>query len=109
MAITADAEITHFDRMWSNIPNQRRPHQKTIAIKFNAPSIVVVVKTSLNRVALANKILAEDIRDINILMPLIETIQTAVGILLEHREVCGVELIAVVIKRAKHSRAKIVV
>ena len=109
MAIATDAKITNLDRVWPDIANQRRPHQKTVAIKFDTASIVVVMKTSLNRVALANEVLPEDVCDVNVLMARVETVQTAVRVLLEHREVCGVELIAIVVKRAKHSRAKIVI
>ncbi len=109
MAVAAEPKITNLDRVWPDVANQRRSHQKTVAIKFNAASIVVVMKTSLDRVALANEVLPKDICDVNVLMARVEAIQTAVRVLLEHREVRGVELITVVVERAKHARAEIVV
>src|SRR6185369_8631588 len=68
VSITTDAEIADLDRVWSNIAHQRRPHQKAVAIEFDAATIVVVVKTSLDRVALAKEILAKDVCDINVLV-----------------------------------------
>jgi hypothetical protein len=84
MPITANSEVTNFDRMWSHIAYRRWAYKKAIAIKLNAATIIVVVKTSLDRVTLANEILSENVRDINVLMASVEAIQAAVGILLEH-------------------------
>src|SRR5687767_7672658 len=67
------------------------------------------MKTSLDRVALANEILPEDVGDVNILMTRVEAVQPAVRVFLEHREVGAVELVPVVVERAKHARAKVVV
>ena len=95
--------------MRSRIADQRWPDQKAVAIEFNRAPIVVVVKTSLDRVALADEILAKDVGDVNILMTSVEPVQAAICVLLEHREVRGVELHAIVVQRAKHARAEIVV
>ena len=67
------------------------------------------MQTGLNSVALANEVLPEEIGDVDVLMPRIEAIKTAVGILLEQREIAGIVLIAIVAKRAKEPRAEIVV
>src|SRR5690242_18020578 len=109
MAVAANAEITDLDRMRSDVANRRGPHEETVAIEFNAASIVVVMKAALDRVALANEILAEDVRDVDVLMTRVETVETAIRVLLQHREVRGIELVTIVIKRAKHARAEIVV
>src|SRR5215216_604565 len=109
MTITANPQIANLDRVWPEVAYQRRSHQKTVAIEFHAASIVVVMKASLDRVAFANEILPENVCDVNILVARVEAIQTAVRVLLEHREVSGVELIAIVVESAKHARAEIVV
>src|SRR5688572_4303343 len=95
--------------MRPSVANQCRPDQKPVAIEFNTAAIVVVMKTSLDRVALANEILPEDVGDVNVLMARVEAIQAAVRIFLEHRKVSGVELITIVVKGAKHARAEVVV
>src|SRR5689334_23842108 len=97
MTIAAHAQITDFDRVWSNVADQRRPHQKTVAIEFHPTAIVVEVKTALDRVTLAHEILAKDVRDVNVLMPRVEAVQTAVSVFLENRDVSGVELVTIVV------------
>src|ERR1041385_9389166 len=67
------------------------------------------MKTSLDRVALANEILAKDVCDVNVLVTSVEAIQAAVRVFLEHREIHRVELVTIVVKRAEHSRAEVVV
>src|SRR5689334_9130617 len=109
MTVATETKITNLDRVWPDVANQRRSHQKAVAIEFNAASIVVVVKASLDRVALANEILPEDVGDVNVLMARVEAIEAAVRVLLEHREVRGIELIAVVAESAEYARAEIVV
>src|SRR5690349_18235611 len=109
MAVAANAEITDLDRMRSDVANRRGPHEETVAIEFNAASIIVVMKAPGDRVALANEILAEDVRDVDVLMPRVETVEAAVRVLLQHRKIGAIELITIVIKRAKHARAEIVV
>src|SRR5207237_4314867 len=77
MSITAEAEISDLDRVRPHITDQRRSHQKTVPIKFDAASIVVVMKASLNRVALANEVLPEDVCDVDVLVTRVEGIETA--------------------------------
>src|SRR5688500_20297443 len=90
--------------MRPSVANQCRPDQKPVAIEFNRAAIVVVMKTSLDRVTLANEILPEDVGDVNVLMARVEAIQTAVCVLLEHREVRTVELDAIVVQGAQDAR-----
>src|ERR671914_2926821 len=101
MPVAAESEIADFDRVWPHVANRRGTDQKSVAVKLDCASIVVVVKTSLDRVALADEILPEDVGDVNVLMPRVEAIQRAVRVLLEHREVRGIELDAVVVQGAK--------
>src|SRR5690348_17275834 len=109
MSVTTDSEITDFDRVRPHVADRRRPDQKTVAIEFHTAAIVVVMKAALNRVALANEVLPKDIGDVNVLMARVEAVQAAVRVLLQHREIRGVELHAIVVRRSKNARAEIVV
>jgi hypothetical protein len=109
MSIAADAEVTNLDRMRPDIADRRGPNEKTVAIELYAASIVGVMKAALDRVALANEILPEDVCDVNVLMTRVEAVKAAVRVLLEQREVGAVELVTIVVERAKHARAEIVV
>src|ERR1044071_5585941 len=109
MTVTTDSKIANLDLVRPNITNQRGTNQKAISIELDAAPIIVVVKTPLNRVALADEILPKDVGDVDVLMPRVETIETAVGILLQHREVRAVELVAIVIKRTEDARAEVVI
>src|SRR5829696_5785418 len=109
MTVAADTEITNLDRMWPDVADRRRPHEKAIAIELNAAPIIVVMKAALNRVCLANKILAKDVGDVNILMARVEAIQAAVGVFLQHRKVRTIELVTIIVKRTKHARAEVVI
>src|SRR4051794_2065361 len=104
MPVAAHTKITNLDRMWPHVANRRGPHEETIAIELNAASIVVVMKAALDRVALADEILAKEVCDVNVLMARVETIEAAVRVFLEHGEVCTVELVTIVVKRAEDAR-----
>src|SRR5216683_2552716 len=84
MSVTVESKIRHLDRMRSHIADQRRTHQKSIAVILDAAAIVVEMKTAFDRVTLANKVLAKNVGDVNVLMSRVETIQAAVGVLFEH-------------------------
>ena len=45
--------------MAPRVSNQRRPHEEPVAIIFDTPAVVVVMQAALNRVALANEVLAK--------------------------------------------------
>ena len=74
VTVTADARITYFDRVGSHITDLRRPHQKPIAIKFQARAVVVEMQTALNGITLANKVLPKNIRNVDVLMAGIKAI-----------------------------------
>src|SRR6266699_2480377 len=95
--------------MRSNISDQSRANQKTIAVILHAAPVVVVMQTALNCVALADKVLTEHVSDVDILMAGVETVQTAVRVLLQHRKVSGIELNPIVVSRAKETKTKIVI
>src|ERR1051325_6882186 len=98
MSIAVDADVSNLDRVRPDIANQSRPHEKTVAVVLNIAPIIVVKCTRLDRVALANEILTKEIRDVNVLLTPIETVQPAISVLLKLREVRCVELVTVVSK-----------
>src|SRR6185503_9694616 len=103
MAVAAETQITHLDRMRSHVANRRGPHEEAVSIEFNPTSIVVVMKAALDRVALANEILAKDVCDVNVLMARVEPVEATVRVFLEHRKVRAIELVTIVVERAKHT------
>src|SRR5689334_15256288 len=84
VSIATNTEVSDLDCMWANISYRRRPNQKTITIKLDTASIIVVMKTPLNCVTLANEILPKYVGDINVLMTSVEGIEAAIRVLLEH-------------------------
>src|SRR5947208_5715472 len=109
MPIASEPEIAYLDRMRSHISDQSRANQKTIAVILHAAPVVVVMQTALNCVALPDQILTEHVSDVDILMAGVETVQTAIGVLLQHGKVSGVELDPIVVSRAEETKAKIVI
>src|SRR5690349_23385274 len=95
--------------MRPDVANRSGPHEEAVAIELNPTPVVVVMKAALDRVALADEILAKDVCDVNVLMARVETVEAAVRVLLQHREICAIELVTIVIKRAEHARAEIVI
>src|SRR5436305_15050041 len=77
VTIAVDADVTNLDRVRPHVANQGGPHQKSVAIEFAAAPIVVVKRAGLNCVALPNKVLSKNIRNVNVLLPSMESIQTA--------------------------------
>src|SRR6202521_2210396 len=106
MPVTVDPYIGNLDGVRPHVANQCRPHQKPVPIEFVAAAIVVVERARLNRVALLDEVLTKDVRNVNILMTQIETIQPTVRVLLELREVRRVVLVTIVIKTAEDARAQ---
>src|SRR5690242_876162 len=97
MAVATETKIADLHRMRASVADQRGPDQKPVTIEFDRAAIVVVMKTALDCVAFAQEILAKDVRDVNVLVTRVETIEAAVRVFLEHREVRAVELDAVVV------------
>src|SRR6185503_9132224 len=109
VTVSTDAHVSDFNCVWRDIADQGRPHQKSVAIKFDAAPIIIEMKAALDGVTLAEEILPKNICNVNILMPSIEAIKAAVCVLLKHGEVRRVVLQAIVIKRAKHPSPEIIV
>src|SRR5678816_249079 len=97
VTIATNTQVSNLDRVWSHIANQSRTNQETIAVKLNSASVIVVMKASLDRVALAYKVLAKNVGDVNVLMSSVEPIESAVSVLLQHRKIGGVELNPVIV------------
>src|SRR5581483_1717482 len=95
--------------MRTHVTYQRGPHEKSVAVVLHAATVVVIERAGLNRVALANEVLSKNIRNVNILLPPIETIQTAVRVLLELREVSEIILNVIIVGAAEDARAEVVV
>ena len=74
MTIATNTQVTNLDRVGTNIADQSRAHQKTIAIKLNSTPVIVVMKATLDRVALAYEVLTKDVRDVNVLMSSVKPI-----------------------------------
>src|SRR5262249_36315284 len=89
--------------------DQRRAYQESVAIKFDAASIIIEMKAALDCVTLGEEILPKNICNVNVLVPSVEAIETTVRVLLKHGEVSSVVLHAIVIKRAEYASTKIVV
>src|SRR5690349_5732096 len=109
MTIAAHTKIRDLDSMRFDVADRRRPHEEAIAIELNAASIVVVMKAALYRVTLAYEILVKDVGDVNVLVARVETVEAAVRVLFEHREIRAVELIMIVVECAEHACAKVVI
>src|SRR4030095_15193073 len=109
VTISTETNITNFNRVRSNVSDQSRPHQKTISIELNAASIIIEMEAALNRVTFGKEILPKNICYVNVLMASVEAIETAIGVLFEHRKISGVVLHAIIIKRTENPRPKVVV
>src|SRR6266550_1074560 len=90
MPVTIYSEVPNFDRVRPHVAYQSGSHQESIAIKFAAGPIVVVKRAGLNRVALLNKVLPKNIRDVDVLMAAIEPVKAAVGVFLKLRKISEV-------------------
>src|SRR5439155_21036964 len=95
--VAIDANVADLDRVRTHVANQRRPHQKAIPIEFAAAAIIVVERAVLNRITLLDEVLAEKVRDVNILVSQIEAIQTTGGVFLELLKILDFVLIAIII------------
>src|ERR1051325_4100209 len=109
MSVAVDANVSNFDRVGPDIANQSGSHEKSIAVVLNPATIIVVKRTRLNCVALANKILTKQIRNIDVLPAVVESVQSAVRIFLELCKVGSVDLVTIVAELTEDARAQVVV
>ena len=65
VTVAAEPEVSNLDCVGTNIADQRRPDEKTIAVILNAARVVGVMKTSLNCIALAEEVTGESVGDVN--------------------------------------------
>src|SRR5678815_560141 len=98
MAVAANSKITDLDCVRPDVANQCRSNEKAIAIEFNTPPVVVVMEASLDCVALMNEILAKDIRNVDILMSSIKSVQRTIRVLFQHREEGRIVLDSIVVQ-----------
>src|SRR5207248_5050926 len=71
--------------------------------------VAVVMQAPLNRIAVAIEVLPKEVCYEDALVPSVKAVQTAVGVLFEHREEGAVVLVAVIAQRPKEARAQIIV
>src|SRR6185436_7793831 len=90
--------------VWLYRTNRLRAHQKMVLIKLERRVVLVVVKARLNGIAGLDEILAIQISDKNLLVAHRETVQSAIGILLEHGEFRRVVLIAIRLQVAEQAQ-----
>src|SRR5436190_2427365 len=109
MSVAVNSHITNLERVRTHVADQSRPHEKLVAIKFTAATIVVIKSTGLNRIAFADEILTKDIRHIHVLLSPIKSIQPAVGVFFELREIGEVVLVAIIVKATEDACPQVVV
>src|SRR5215813_3494032 len=98
VAVAADACIANLDRVWTHIAYLGRPDKKAIVIELETRSVIVEMQAALNCVSLANEILAKEIRDVDVLMTRVESVEAAVRVLLQHGEEGCIVLVMIVAK-----------
>ena len=76
-------------------PIGRRPHQKAVLVIVKAGIVAVVEETEFRGVSLGKEILDIKIADVNLLVPLVEGIQAAVGVFFEEVKVSQVVVEAI--------------
>src|SRR2546421_3828552 len=109
VSVAINPDVPHLDRMWTNVTDQRWTDQESVPIIMDAAPVIVIESARLDRVTLANEVLAKNIRNVNILMARVEAIQAAIRILLQHREVNSIKLDSIIISGAKHPKPEIVI
>src|ERR1044072_1713358 len=55
VTVAVHSEISNLKRMWSDVANQRRTHQKAVPIEFATAAIVVVERAGLDRITLLDE------------------------------------------------------
>src|SRR4029077_3056026 len=79
--------------------------QEIIIVEYERGIVLVVVEADLDGVAGLEEILAVQIADEHLPLPVLKAVQTAIGVLVEHREVRGVVLVAIVAQVAEDADA----
>ena len=92
MAVTVYADVTGFYVVLPGTSDQRRTDQKTIGIIMYTAAVIVVRTYRLDRIAFCQKVLPEEISDVDVLPPEMKCIQAAVGIFLKLVEIGQIKL-----------------
>ncbi len=109
VAVARQTEVADLDRVRPRVADDGRADFKAVAVVLDPRAVVVEVKARLRRVALREKVLPEEVGDVDVLPPTVEAVEAAVGVLLQLREVGEVELVLVVPEGAEDARAEVVV
>jgi hypothetical protein len=109
MPVAVEADVTDLNAMRPCVADNGGADLKTVAVKLARGAVVVKQKADLRRVAFAQEILPENVADVDVLMARVETVQAAVGVLLQLGKIGGVELILIVGEAAEETRAEVVV
>src|SRR2546430_11199783 len=89
--------------MRPGVAYQCRSHEKSVLVKLLTRMVAVVMQAPLNRIAVANEVLPKEVCYEDVLVPSVKAVQTAVGVLFEHREEGAVVLVAVIADRKSHT------
>ena len=93
--------------MVPDIADRRRPGNETVLVVMPAGAVEIGVETQLCRVTLGEEILAENIRNQDLLIARVKLVEIGVGIFLQHLERRQVVLPAIVIVVPKNSLAEV--
>ena len=109
VAVAGQPVIIRADRVLFDRTDRRRPHQKIILVEPERRVVLVVVKTELDVVPALDKILPVKIRDPHLLVAILQPVQPAVGIFLQHGEVSQIVLIAVRMEVTEDTQSRFLV
>src|SRR4051794_30808201 len=111
MPLPIDADVVSLDRVRTNSADHGRTNDKAVLVDVTAFTIIIQRAYDLKRVTVdAEEVLLVEIRYVDVLRTqLTHRVESAVCVLLDLPKIREIELILVVIKRAKNSRAEVIV
>src|SRR5215218_5311018 len=109
MPVARQTEIADLYRVRPRVADDRGADFKAVAVELYGLAVVVEVEARLRGVAFGERVLPEDVRDVDVLTAAVEAVEAAVRVLLKLREVCEVELITIILERPEDARAEVVV
>src|SRR5580692_3205013 len=107
--VAGPAQIRRANFVGLKNSHRRGPHEKPVSVVLHARVVLVVVNAKFGRVARLHEILHIKIRDDHLLVPQLETVQAAVGVLFEKIEIGGVVFPAVRVKVSEKAYARLLV
>src|SRR5205807_6728063 len=105
--IAGPSNVVRMDAVGRHVANRGRTHQKSIFIEMPAGVILVVVIAELGCVALKQKVLPIEVGDAHLLVAAAKSVQAAVGIFLEKKEVSRIVLQAVGVQVPENAHARL--